>query len=63
MRQDVEFKTEDGITLRGWHYLPDNRSGKVPTIMMAHGFSTVKEIPPGTVCRGVRQCRPRLDRI
>ena len=44
MRQDVEFKTEDGITLRGWHYLPDNRSGKVPTIVMAHGFSAVKEM-------------------
>jgi fermentation-respiration switch protein FrsA (DUF1100 family) len=44
MRQDIEFKTEDGITLRGWHYLPDNRSGKVPTIVMAHGFSAVKEM-------------------
>ena len=44
MRQDVEFKTGDGITLRGWHYLPDNRSGKVPTIVMAHGFSAVKEM-------------------
>src|ERR1700729_1152952 len=44
MRQDVEFKTEDGITLRGWHYLPDNRSGKVPTIVMAPGFSAVKEM-------------------
>jgi uncharacterized protein len=42
MRKDVDFKTEDGITLRGWHYLPDNRSGKVPTIVMAHGFSAVK---------------------
>jgi fermentation-respiration switch protein FrsA (DUF1100 family) len=44
MRKDAEFKTEDGITLRGWHYLPDNRSGKVPTIVMAHGFSAVKEM-------------------
>jgi fermentation-respiration switch protein FrsA (DUF1100 family) len=44
MRKDVDFKTEDGITLRGWHYLPDNRSGKVPTIVMAHGFSAVKEM-------------------
>ena len=30
MRKDVEFKTQDGVTLRGWHYLPDQRSGKVP---------------------------------
>jgi hypothetical protein len=23
MRTDISFKTEDGTTLRGWHYLPD----------------------------------------
>ena len=44
MRKDIEFKTEDGVTLRGWHYLPDGRRGKVPTIVMAHGFSAVKEM-------------------
>jgi fermentation-respiration switch protein FrsA (DUF1100 family) len=44
MRTDIEFRTEDGITLRGWHYLPDSRQGKVPTIVMAHGFSAVKEM-------------------
>lgn len=44
MRKDIEFKTEDGVTLRGWHYVPDNRQGKVPTIVMAHGFSAVKEM-------------------
>ena len=44
MRKDIEFKTEDGVTLRGWRYLPDGRRGKVPTIVMAHGFSAVKEM-------------------
>jgi hypothetical protein len=44
MRSDIEFKTEDGVTLRGWHYLPDRRSGPAPTIVMAHGFSAVKEM-------------------
>jgi dipeptidyl aminopeptidase/acylaminoacyl peptidase len=44
MRKDVEFKTQNGVTLRGWHYLPDQRSRKVPTIVMAHGFSAVKEM-------------------
>src|SRR5580700_11747165 len=43
MRKDIEFKTTDGTTLRGWHYLPDG-SGKHPTIVMAHGFSAVKEM-------------------
>ncbi len=43
MRTDIEFKTTDGTTLRGWHYIP-NDSGKHPTIVMAHGFSAVKEM-------------------
>jgi len=44
MRNDIEFKTEDRATLRGWHYLPDGRQGRLPTIVMAHGFSAVKEM-------------------
>ena len=43
MRKDVEFKTQDGVRLAAWH-LPDQNSGKVPTIVMAHGFSAVKEM-------------------
>lgn len=43
MRKDIEFNTEDGVTLRGWLYLPDGARGRVPTIVMAHGFSAVKE--------------------
>jgi uncharacterized protein len=43
MRKDIAFKTTDGTTLRGWHYLPDD-SGKHPTVVMAHGFSAVKEM-------------------
>lgn len=44
MRKDIAFRTEDGTTLRGWHYLPDGRQGRLPTIVMAHGFSAVKEM-------------------
>lgn len=44
MRKDIEFKTEDGVTLRGWHHVPDSRERKLPTIVMAHGFSAVKEM-------------------
>ena len=29
MRKDIEFKTQDGVTLAAWHYLPDQNSGKV----------------------------------
>ena len=44
MRKDIQFKTEDGVALRGWHYPPDGQLGKVPTIIMAHGYSAVKEM-------------------
>jgi uncharacterized protein len=43
MRTDIEFDAE-GVTLRGWHYVPDGATGPVPTIVMAHGFSAVKEM-------------------
>jgi dienelactone hydrolase len=43
MRRDIEFRTEDRVTLRGWHYLPQG-SGRKPTIVMAHGYSAVKEM-------------------
>lgn len=44
MRTDVEFKTEDGVTLRGWLYVSDRARGPVPAVVMAHGFSAVKEM-------------------
>jgi hypothetical protein len=28
-RKNVEFKTQDGVTLAAWHCLPDQNSGKV----------------------------------
>lgn len=43
MRRDIEFNAEDGVTLRGWLYLPDDASRAAPTIVMAHGFSALKE--------------------
>ncbi|RJF86293.1 alpha/beta hydrolase [Oleomonas cavernae] len=44
MRRDIEFKTEDGITLRGWLYPAQGVTGPAPTVVMAHGFSAVKEM-------------------
>lgn len=42
MRENIEFDAE-GVTLRGWFYKPDDATGEVPCIVMAHGFSAVKE--------------------
>lgn len=45
MRTDAEFQSR-GETCRGWLYLPDNRAegDRHPAIVMAHGFSAVKEM-------------------
>lgn len=44
MRRDVEFVSE-GVVCRGWLYTPDAATQKRwPTIVMAHGFSGVKEL-------------------
>ena len=43
MREHIEFEA-DGDLLRGWLYTPDDASGEVPTVVMAHGFSAVKEM-------------------
>jgi len=44
MRNDIEFKTDDRVTLRGWLYTPAVTQGPNPTIVMAHGYSAVKEM-------------------
>ena len=41
MRQEIEFKTEDGTVLRGYLHATDGVAA--PCIVMAHGFSGVKE--------------------
>ncbi|MBN3786590.1 alpha/beta hydrolase [Burkholderia sp. Ac-20353] len=43
-RQNVELLSE-GVRLRGWFYLPARppRAGRCPAIVMAHGYSAVKE--------------------
>ncbi len=43
MRRDIEFNAE-GTILRGWLYLPERARGRVPAVVMAHGFSAVKEM-------------------
>jgi cephalosporin-C deacetylase-like acetyl esterase len=43
-REDVEFKTSDGVTLRGWFYTSESASGKAPCLVMSHGFTALKEM-------------------
>ncbi|MGB0212975.1 alpha/beta hydrolase [Algiphilus sp.] len=44
MRRDIEFATSDGVTLRGWLITPEQGGGPFPCVVMAHGFSAVKEL-------------------
>lgn len=44
-RKDVSFNTSDHVTLRGWLYRPqDAGDSKLPCLVMAHGFSALKEM-------------------
>ncbi|RKD90196.1 hypothetical protein BC643_0532 [Mangrovibacterium diazotrophicum] len=42
MYQPIEFQSE-GATLRGRLYLPENDAGKLPVVVMAHGYSATIE--------------------
>ncbi|MGP8473727.1 alpha/beta hydrolase [Burkholderia sp. PR2] len=44
MRKDINFLTSDGLQLAGWFYSPpDHFARPFPAIVMAHGFTAVKE--------------------
>jgi len=42
-RQDIDFAADD-VHLRGWFYRAEQGSGPKPVVVMAHGFSAVKEM-------------------
>src|SRR5882672_12637209 len=42
-RRDIEFDAE-GVTLRGWFYPAEGAGSPGPGVVMAHGFSAVKEM-------------------
>lgn len=44
MREDIEFRTSEGVTLRGWFLRPDDAAGEVPCVVLQHGFAAVKEM-------------------
>lgn len=43
-REDVSFQTYDNVILRGWFYKPEAASDSLPCLVMAHGFSALKEM-------------------
>jgi len=46
-RKDIEFKTSDNVTLRGWLYTPPKTQsppGRLPCLVMSHAFAMLKEM-------------------
>jgi fermentation-respiration switch protein FrsA (DUF1100 family) len=43
-REDIEFKGEGDVTLRGWFYTAQDADLPAPVIVMTHGMSAVKEM-------------------
>jgi cephalosporin-C deacetylase-like acetyl esterase len=43
-RSDIEFKTIDHVTLRGWIFKPTGALGKLPCLVMSHGLTCLKEM-------------------
>ncbi|MGH8595280.1 MAG: alpha/beta hydrolase, partial [Gammaproteobacteria bacterium] len=43
MRSNIAFEA-NGTTLRGWFYTPDVGAPPFPTVVMAHGFTALKEM-------------------
>lgn len=47
-REDISFKTSDGVLLRGWFYKSNtSNSASLPCLVMSHGLSAVKEMSLG----------------
>lgn len=56
LRRDIQFKSYDGITLRGWFY-PGHGRSRAPVIVMSHGVS----LPyPLASYHELQDCMPRL---
>ncbi|KAI4748029.1 DltD N-terminal domain protein [Aureobasidium sp. EXF-12298] len=43
-RSDIEFKTIDNVTLRGWMFKPADAEGKHPCLIITHGLTCLKEM-------------------
>jgi cephalosporin-C deacetylase-like acetyl esterase len=46
--KDIEFQTADNVTLRGWFVTPASFQGKLPCLVMAHGWTALKEMDLNT---------------
>jgi hypothetical protein len=44
-RENIEFQTSDGVTLRGWFYKPASiAAARLPCLVISNGFAATKEM-------------------
>lgn len=56
MRENIEFQSSDNATLRGWFYKPDDTQLTLPCLVMAHGFSGIKEMSLDSFAETIVSC-------
>jgi cephalosporin-C deacetylase-like acetyl esterase len=57
-RSDIEFKTIDNVTLRGWMFKPANAEGKYPCLIITHGLTCLKEMCLDTLAERLTSVLP-----
>ncbi|THX78337.1 DltD N-terminal domain protein [Aureobasidium pullulans] len=57
-RSDIEFKTIDHVTLRGWIFKPKDAQGKYPCLIISHGLTCLKEMYLDTLAERLTSVLP-----
>jgi cephalosporin-C deacetylase-like acetyl esterase len=57
-RSDIEFKTIDHVTLRGWIFTPADAKGILPCLVMSHGLTCLKEMYLDTLAERLTSTLP-----
>ncbi|KAI5211341.1 hypothetical protein AUEXF2481DRAFT_25836 [Aureobasidium subglaciale EXF-2481] len=57
-RSDIEFKTVDHVTLRGWLYESEDAKGEYPCLVMSHGFACLKDMCLDTLAERLTSALP-----
>lgn len=57
-RSDIEFKTIDNVTLRGWMFKPADAEGKHACLIITHGLTCLKEMHLDTLAERLTSVLP-----
>ncbi|KAH0344361.1 alpha/beta-hydrolase, partial [Aureobasidium melanogenum] len=57
-RSDIEFKTIDNVTIRGWMFKPADAEGKYPCLIISHGLTCLKEMSLDTLAERLTSVLP-----